>query len=112
MPDLTLKQRFTAIVADTMSKNLPRTRLNQIADGLPPAVVASTPNIAVYVFAAAAGEPGAESVAEALRKFGGADGRLHIRDPFAGVAGGGKDHVFDIPAGATHVQIFFHLTAA
>lgn len=108
MPDLTLKQRFTAILADTL--NLPRTRVNRIADALPPAVVASTPNIAVYVFPAAAGDPGAQSVDEVLRNFGGADGRLHLRDPFAGVGGGGQEHVFDVPAGATHVQIFFHLT--
>ena len=66
--------------------------------------------IQVYVFAADAGERNAISVADALRLYRRADGRLHIRDTFTGDANGGREHVFDLPAGATHVQIFHRRT--
>lgn len=46
----------------------------------------AVPVIQVYVFAADAGERNAITVADALRLYGGADGRLHIRDTFTGDA--------------------------
>ena len=46
---------------------------------------------------------------EAIRRYGRMDGKLHIKDAFAGVPSGGREHVFDVPAGATHVQVFHRL---
>ena len=111
MPDLNRKRLLSGLLAEIERRQLPTVKVARIADRVPQAFAAN-PKISVHVFAAAATDPGARSVADALKTWGGRDGRLHIRDPFAGVAGGGQDYVFDVPSGATHVQVFFQLTKA
>ena|SRR6266851_3339308 len=64
----------------------------------------------VFVFAASADELDAVPIAEAIRRYGGPDGKLHIKDAFEATPGGGRVHVFDVPAGATHIQVFHRLS--
>jgi hypothetical protein len=71
-----------------------------------------TPTIHVYVFAAQRDDPGARPVDDVRRSWGREDGRLHIIDPYEGVPGGGREHVFDVPTGATHLQVFYELTTS
>jgi hypothetical protein len=61
--------------------------------------------VETVIYAAEADEPHAMPVAEAVQTFGRSDGKLHVRDPYAGIPGGGQEHVLEIPAGAQYVQI-------
>ena len=69
----------------------------------------TAPTVHVYVFAAQPGDEGARPVEEVRQSWARPDGKLHIKDPFDGVPGGGREHVFDVPAGATHLQVFYEL---
>jgi hypothetical protein len=103
-----LKQRFNDLAARMRAGATKEVsgaaELQSILGPLPGAVAE------VFVFAASAGEPDAITIAEALRRYGGPDGKLHIKDPFEGTPGGGRMHVFDLPAGATHIQVFHRLS--
>src|ERR1700738_5644890 len=70
---------------------------------------AKAPTIHVYVFAAQSDDPGARPIHDGRRSWEREDGRLHIIDPYQGVPGGGLENVFDVPTGATHVQVFYEL---
>ncbi len=64
----------------------------------------------VFVLPATPDEHDAIPIDEALRRYGGPDGKFHIKDAFEGTPGGGREHVFEVPAGATHVQVVHRLS--
>ncbi len=107
MADETTRRRLMALIKK--SKETPGPTVH-LADGQRmPSIDVKNPTVHVYVFAAQPGDEGARPVEDVRRSWGREDGKLHITDPFEGVAGGGREHVFDVPAGATHLQVFYEL---
>ncbi len=104
-----LRRRFNDVFDRSARGGQPRKEvsgaqeLRSILGPLPGAVAE------VFVFAAGPSDRDAIPIDEAIRRYGRMDGKLHIKDAFAGVPGGGREHVFDVPAGATHVQVFHRL---
>jgi hypothetical protein len=106
------KQDFERIVAafnadPRPSSTIPPGRTLAEVQGLSPT---GDRVVSIYVFPVAATEERALEVASLrARGFIGPDGKLRITDPYTGFSGGGVEHVVDLPAGATHVQIAFAL---